>query len=417
MDTTKPVALKVKELIVKVASRCNLNCSYCYVYNKGDDTWRRQPRVMSSETVEALMHTVRRHCERHGLEWFVFHFHGGEPMLCGPAFFVDFVAAARRVLEPAVRPRFMMQTNGTLLDDEWCRLLNELEIGYGISIDGPEAIHDRNRVDHAGRGSYRQVRAGIEAMMRAAAGTNNRHGVLTVIDLAADPIASYEHLKELGVHSADFLLPDSTIDQPPPGFAPGETPYADWLIPIFDRWFAERPMPIRLRLFELIVAQILGSSRKVDYLGAGANEMLFIETDGGIAPSVILNICSPGITDVGANVFTHELDDVLQAELVQQYHLSGQRLCGTCRACPVSEICGGGYLPHRYSAHNGFDNPSVYCADLMKLITHVRCAVGVALPAEKRRPLRLEPLSFEEAKRRLPVASHKGRRASLPLIA
>lgn len=409
--------LKAKELILKVASRCNLNCDYCYVYNKGDDSWRNQPRTMPREVVDAVIAKTRDHCLRHGVKRFIFHFHGGEPLLCGPEFFEYFVAAARRVLRPEVEPVFTMQTNGTLLTDELCRLLYYLEVGVGISLDGPEEINDRHRVDHAGRGSYREMRAGVAAALRTAPGTLNQLGVLTVIDINSDPIACYEHLKELGVHHADFLFPDCTIDQPPPGFAGSEAPYADWLIRIFDRWFVERPVPVRLRLFEVLIAQMLGFSRNLDFLGAGANEMLFIEANGAIAASVILNICTPGLASAGANVLTHDFDDVLRNELVQAYHLSGQRMCATCDGCPVRGICGGGYLPHRYSAANGFDNPSVYCADLMKLITHIRGALEASVPAERRATLRLAPLSFEEARRLLPPRPTARRRGSLPLVA
>jgi uncharacterized protein len=437
--SNQPVPLRVQEAILKVASRCNLNCSYCYVYNKGDESWRDQPRVMSRDVVDALMIRVRNHCARHGLDSFTFHFHGGEPLLSGQQFFVDFVAAARRALEPGIKPLFRMQTNGTLLNDEWCRLLSGLNIGVGISIDGPEEVNDRHRVDHAGRGSYRDVRAGIAAALRGAVGTRRLPGILTVIDLDTDPVAVYEHVKELQVPVADFLLPDSTVDQPPPGFGRSETPYADWLLRIFDRWFTEKPVTVRIRIFEVLVAQILGFQRNVDFMGAGANELLFIETNGAIVPSVTLTVCAPGMTNIGANVLTHELDDVLRNDLVQLYHLSGQRLCDQCSACPVRALCGGGYLPHRYSARNGFANPSIYCADLMKLITHIQRAVADALPPEERRRLGLDDvLAYEAARRLLPAAPEASprlgtssapladelsgprspaRRASLPLIA
>ena len=404
-------SLHVDTLIVKVASRCNLNCSYCYVYNLGDDSWRAQPRVMSTAVVHSLMVRVREHCARHGLERFSFIFHGGEPLLCGPQFFVDFVAAARAALSPTVMPSFVMQTNGTLLSDDWCRLLDELDIGYGISLDGPEAINDRYRVDHAGRGSYRDVRAGIEAAQRRPGG---KVGVLTVIDVEADPIACYEHLKELDISTVDFLLPDATYDKPPP--VRGETVYADWLIAIFDRWFAEKPLPIRIRIFEEIIGEILGAPSTLDCLGAARNELLVIETDGGIEPLGILNICAPGFTKVGANVATHALDDALATELARAYQLSGSRLCATCASCPVGDVCGGGYLPHRYGAGNGFDNPSVYCDDLLKLITHIQNAVVAALPDEARRQLGLAPLTFADARSmRLPPPS-RARGASLPVL-
>src|ERR1700744_954695 len=85
-----------KLLVVKVASRCNLNCSYCYVYNAGDTTYLRQPAVMSQETALAVIERAASHYIHHQLESFVFVFHGGEPLLAGKQFIRFFVEEARR---------------------------------------------------------------------------------------------------------------------------------------------------------------------------------------------------------------------------------------------------------------------------------------------------------------------------------
>ena len=68
-----------------------------------------------------------------------------------------------------------------------------------------------------------------------------------------------------------------------------------------------------------------------------------------------------------------------------------------CQSCPIVKVCGGGYLPHRYSLHRGFANPSVYCRDLTKLITHVRSSVLATIPPKTRRKLKMRPFSYEEA--------------------
>jgi uncharacterized protein len=70
--------------ILKVASRCNLNCSYCYVYNRGDNSWRQRPKVMPDEIYRATVERIRRHCELSGQQTVQIAFHGGEPCLAGP---------------------------------------------------------------------------------------------------------------------------------------------------------------------------------------------------------------------------------------------------------------------------------------------------------------------------------------------
>jgi uncharacterized protein len=102
--------LPFNEFIIKVASRCNLNCDYCYEYNLGDDSWRRQPRFMSLATAEQAARRIREHAERHHLGGVSILFHGGEPLLAGPRRLRELVSTFRAALKPAVRVSFGIQT-------------------------------------------------------------------------------------------------------------------------------------------------------------------------------------------------------------------------------------------------------------------------------------------------------------------
>jgi uncharacterized protein len=384
--------------VLKIASRCNLNCKYCYVYNLGDNTWRDQPPIMSQDVVECFIRRVREHCLSHNLSQFVFIFHGGEPLLAGPSFFEHFVNYANRTLLPEISSLFTLQTNGTLLTKNWCTLFSRLGIGFGVSLDGPRAINDQNRIDHAGRGSYDRVIRGIDIALQ----NGIRPGLLTVIDPLSDPDLIYEHVLSLGIEHIDFLLPEATYEVPPPGYDTESqlTLYADWLIRIFDRWFTQSPAYLRIRIFETIIASILGMPVGLDTMGTDTNEVLVIEADGGIEPIGSLKICGNGFTKIGADVFTHSLDEALDTELARHYVLSGQMLCSQCQGCPIRETCGGGYLPHRYHQENGFDNPSVYCRDLTKLITHIQNTVYDTYEGSGN-PIPITRLTFEEARRLL----------------
>jgi uncharacterized protein len=408
---------QVTLFVLKVASRCNLNCSYCYVYNQGDETWRDQPHKMSPEVVTAVLQRARAHCLRRGRKIFSFIFHGGEPLLLDQQFYIDFVRQAHDILMPDVRPLFGMQSNGTLLTTEWCELLNRLDIGFGISLDGPPEVNDRARVDHAGRGSYEAVRRGIE-IARAFPWRHNwgeRWGILNVIDPTSDPIRCYEHMEELQVERADFLFPDNTYDNPPVRPPGGATAYADWLIAIFDRWFHQHPKRMQIRMFESIIGMVLGRPGLLENMGSQRSNALVIETDGGMEPTPGLKVCGNGFTKLGLNILTHDLESANQAELARTFYLRGETLCATCERCQIKRMCGGGHLPNRYSSVNGFDNPSVYCEDLIKLITHVQRQVHEALPAALRGRLELpvaDPLEVA-ARARGP----RPRPRSLPVLA
>jgi uncharacterized protein len=395
--------MKVQTLVVKVASRCNLNCSYCYVYNQGDYTWQSQPHVMPSAVVSALITRVRAHCLRHGLKHFGLVLHGGEPLLCGEAFFRSFVQEARGQLLPEIQPHFFVQTNGTLLTAQWCRLLLELQIAVGVSLDGTPAANDRHRVDHAGRGSYRAARAGIE-VFRSVAG--RPPGLLSVIDPRTDPIACYEHFRDLQARSVDFLFPEATHERPP-------VPLGDWLIQVFDRWFHESPQTMTIRIFREIMTVLCGGQAVTELAGTQRSELLVVDCDGSIEPIDALKVCGHGFTKVGASVLSDELDDALATTLARQYQLAGSSLCGTCRACQLAPVCGGGQFAHRYSHARAFDNPSVYCHDLMKLITHIQSALCGALPSSLRERLGLGRVSYREVRKSLSGARP---RLSLPVL-
>lgn len=390
--------VRITTFILKVASRCNLNCRYCYMYNKGDESFRSQPNRMDSATVSVLLSRIASYCAEEKLEKVTFVFHGGEPLLAGIGFFRQFIAQATAILGSGIRPAYAIQTNGTLLTDEWLDLFHEFNFQFGISLDGPAAINDRNRINHDGAGSYPLVKQALDQVLLDKRLRRLFGGVLTVIDLSADPLQIYHHWRDIGIKRCDFLLPDATHDNPSPGLSDdgGKTPYADWLIPIFDEWFTSKDTRFSIRIFETIINLLFDPTTGYDGLGGGENGILVIETDGGIEPVDVLKICGPSFTKLGLNVKTHEIRDAYSSELVRLYQKGVAGVCDTCQACPIVKVCGGGYLPHRYSLSRRFANPSVYCRDLAKLITHVRSRVLATIPQRTRRKLGIGPFSYAD---------------------
>lgn len=326
------------------------------------------------------------------------------PLLAGKQFFYNFVSQAKDILLPQVSPIYCLQTNGTLLTEDWLQVFDELNINIGVSIDGTKKINDMYRVDHKGRGSYDRIIKGY-TMARDSQYLKIKPGLLSVINIHADPIETYEHLKTLRPRTVDFLLPEATYDRLPDKKEQdiNSTPYADWLISIFDKWFYEKEKPFAVRIFETYMLAVFGISTGLDTLGETENEVLTIEADGGIEPIGSLKVCGNGFTKLGANVHTHSFDEALTTELAGMYHESGKRLCEKCRICPIREVCGGGYLPHRFSKQNAFDNPSVYCSDLMKLITHIQNKVIESLPHTFTERAKIKPLTFTQLKERMQI--------------
>ncbi|SDS40903.1 radical SAM protein [Actinoplanes derwentensis] len=360
---------------LKVAARCNLNCGYCYVYNKADQSWRDQPAVMSDAVVRATAERLRSHCERSEQPTLRLVFHGGEPMLVGVRRFDRWCRMLRDGLEDLVEVKFTVQTNGMLVDDDWTETFLRHRVVVGVSVDGPPEIHDAFRVDHSGRGSYAAVRSGIECLTAAGLPVS----VLSVAQFGVDPVRTYRHLAGLGACQIEFLLPDHTHDSIPAVRARfGPTPGADFLIPIFDDWWSSGTMDLRLGPFVAISRAILGGPCEVDFIGNNPLGYLFVEPDGSIEGLDVLRVCGPGLAATGRNVLTDDFSDVAAASPMHRtFVFEGPPLPSGCRACPEQKTCAGGYIPHRYAAGRGFDNPSAWCPDLLKTFTHIRNRLGV----------------------------------------
>ncbi|MBC6459332.1 FxsB family cyclophane-forming radical SAM/SPASM peptide maturase [Actinomadura sp. HBU206391] len=360
-----------RQFVFKVQSRCNLDCDYCYVYHLADQSWRRQPKHMAPDTVRAAARRIAEHAARHELDRVKITIHGGEPLLGGRAYLETFLSVMR-ANAPGVALDFSMQTNGVLLDDEMAAFLVDESVIVGISLDGDREANDLHRRFRDGRSSYDLVEDAIRRMTRP----ENREsfgGVLCTVQLAADPLRVWHSLLDLGTPALDFLLPHGTWSSPPPGLRPGDgrTPYADWLIPIFDEWFDAADRPASVRIFEDILNLLLGGVDSYESFGLAPVCLVVVETDGGYEQVDSMKAAYEGAAATGMSVFTESLDDLLGTPgiVARQVGLSG--LHETCRECALVETCGGGLYSHRYLEGSGFVNPSVFCADLYALISHI----------------------------------------------
>src|SRR4051812_37419704 len=138
-------------VVLKIAQRCNLNCTYCYVYNRGDDSWKSRPAIVSNAVVEMLGTRIAEQSSTYGLDKFVVEFHGGEPLLLGKRRFDDLAVRLRRA-SAGVQLVYKLQTNGLLMDEDWLEVFARHQVSFGISLDGPPVLADRFRVMRRGGG-------------------------------------------------------------------------------------------------------------------------------------------------------------------------------------------------------------------------------------------------------------------------
>ena len=363
--------MKIDSVLIKVASRCNINCSYCYVYNMGDKGWTEMPTQISSETILTVAQALKDFAttEKHS---FSVVLHGGEPLLLG-AKKLRVVLEALRSYLPQDNP-IGLQTNGILITEEILDFCSETRTTVSVSIDGPRRIHNKDRVGHSGRGTYEKVIKGLEALRNHKDAKFLYSGLLTVINPQTDPNVIYQFLKHLSPPSVDFLYRDGNHSKLPFGKADfSSTEYGNWLVRLLEIYLSDsKPLPIRF--LDDIIKLVLGGFGTKDGVGLTDYGVLVIDTDGSIAKNDTLKSTFDGADRFTQNwsVFTHSLSEVFNSSEYVKYHKSQQPGSPICHSCPELKVCGGGMTLHRWHNDNGYDNPSIYCADQKLLISQVR---------------------------------------------
>ena len=295
--------------------------------------------------------------------------------------FKTLLAVWREEVSGVAETSFSVQSNGTLLDDEWVETLFEESVRIGISIDGPREFHDRFRVDHKGRGSFDAVVAAIQKLRSHPHGSDVFSNVMAVVNPEVPPGELMDFWRSLDVEGFDLSLPHANYAHPPPRAIAAKS-YGNWMIEFFDLWFDWNRQDRHVRFFENIIRMLFGYPMSTDNIGGKPVGVIVVETDGGIEPTDAFKSCDNGITKLGLNVRTHSFDDLYSIDMVSVLQSGSIALCASCQGCDARNVCGGGYMPHRFSLQNGFDNPSIYCNDLYELVHHISRRVQESMPPE-----------------------------------
>ena len=360
----------INEFVIKVASRCNLNCDYCYEYNLGDLTWKSQPKLMSEETTRVLGARIAEHASHHALATVFISFHGGEVLLLGAARLDRVCQILLEQIASVTEVQFSMQTNATLLSERFVDVIRKHRIAVSISIDGNRTAHDRHRVDHRGRGSYDRVLRGIDLLKTQA--PECLSGLLSVIDVLNEPLETFEAVASHGIEHIDFLLPHYHWDSPPPRPQGDQLAYGRWYWEIYRAWTADTYPGIEIRFLANIVSQLAGGISLYEQMTLSPVTLVVVATDGSIEAVDSIKSTASGRQQLGLNVYSTTFEEALDSKLVRVRQAGEAQLCKECRECRFKKECAGGYFPHRWGGGREFDNPSVYCADLLWLISQIQ---------------------------------------------
>ena len=344
----------ISQLLVKVATRCNIDCSYCYWFR--DAAVYDKPKLMSAEVLQQLLRRIEEHVGSHALADFPIVLHGGEPLLWGVENFHRFAEACRAIASRrGCDIPIAVTTNGVLIDAAWLDCFEAHDISVAISLDGPAHIHDIHRRTFQGTGTH----AAVERAARLLVERDIAVTALAVCNPAYPPRHYVDFFAACGITSYDIMIPDATVDERPPSIAP-------FYNGLFALWMdANRTRPaVNIRIVSDMIAALLGNNSPTEGVGHQPVELCTVMTDGSIEAHDVLRIAGDGFTRTTFNLFAHAIDEVRNEPRWIAARDASINLCEKCRQCAFMNACGGGYLPHRFSRQNGYDNPSVYCDDL-----------------------------------------------------
>ncbi|WCR54297.1 MAG: Anaerobic sulfatase-maturating enzyme [Wolbachia endosymbiont of Ctenocephalides orientis wCori] len=137
-------------IVFKLVERCNINCTYCYVFNGENDDWKSHPPYVKYEIVDKIIQFLVQGCKELNISNINTVFHGGEPLMYKKRAFDELCNNFNKALTPYTELDFALQTNAMLVSNEWIDLFHKHNIKIGVSLDGPKEYNDVNRLDHKG---------------------------------------------------------------------------------------------------------------------------------------------------------------------------------------------------------------------------------------------------------------------------
>jgi uncharacterized protein len=387
--------------IKPIGALCNLDCAYCYYLSK-EELLEQKTRRIADDVLERF---IVDYIAAQDAPEIVFTWHGGEPTLMGLEFFERVVELQAQHVPPGRRISNDLQTNGTLLDEAWCRFLARHEFLVGLSIDGPRELHDAYRPTKGGQSSFDKVLAGARLLQKhgivcSALCTVNRKN-------ARHPLEVYRFLRdELGARFIQFIpcVEPRSFERTAPGFyrehelAPADSPRArpghalsivtewsvdpdDWgsfLAAIFDEWLAHDRARVRVNLFESMLDQLAGRPAHLCTQSPICGKNVAVENDGRVYSCDHFVYPEYELGRIGERPLAELVFSLRQLEFGLAKHNS---LPSECRKCPYLKLCWGECPRTRLlKTRPGEGNLSYLCSGWKHFYAH-------AVPRAPRRPV------------------------------
>lgn len=341
---------RVRLVVIQATSLCNLNCRYCYVPDRINAT------VMDDRTLEAAIAKVLR--SPLADEQIEFLWHAGEPLVVGRPFYERATELIKRHNHRRLEVQQTIQTNGTLLDPDWCRFLLAEGFNVGVSIDGPAWLHDAQRPNWSGRGSHAKAMQGV-ALLREFGIPFGALCVLTAKSLEV-PDELYGFFSTAGFDWLGFNVEEAEGVHLASSLAAAamEASYRRFIDRLFDLWrqdanrFVIREFRDTLAIVERKRADPLAVRRPAE---TRPMNTITIRRNGAISTGApeFASTRDPQFNDFDfGNINDIELDEVLRDPHYRDFERAiNASVQGCADSCAFFDLCGGGYLSNKHAEH------------------------------------------------------------------
>jgi uncharacterized protein len=335
---------------------CNLKCKYCW-FNPLDQS---KVELMPPELLEKLVQDYAR-ADDSGSYQFIWH--GGEPLMAGRQFFETALELQEKYM-PDSPVKNVIQTNGTMLTQEWASFFAEHKFKVGVSIDGPKELHDSNRITPRGLGSHERI---MENLVRARE-LGLRFSVIATISKAnvECPDQIFRFFADNAITSFGFnMVFELDPSGKPMPYSISNDEYANFQNQIFDLWLLEDDSRIRVRHIDSIIHGMLGLPVRSCIYAGTCERFLSISSNGDVYPCERL-------TDSArlGNLYEKSMSAIVASAEYGRHSQMTRALPQDCQECRFLRICRNGCTHHRTSGKLYF------CEGRKAVFTHIEKALG-----------------------------------------
>jgi uncharacterized protein len=371
MDTSSKIHKYNREFqvfIKPVGAICNLSCSYCYYVDKKDIHPQKSLKTISPEILETCIIQL---IESTHAPYVLFSWHGGEPTLAGLDFYKHVVDLQKKHNHLNKKIINGIQTNGTLLDDEWCRFFAKEGFMVGLSMDGPENMHNTYRVSKIGKGSFYNVLDAYWLLKKYQITTE----ILCVVNAlnVQDPLEVYRFFKSLGAGYISFLPlveRDAECSNGVSGLTVPPGAFGDFLVQVFDEWVENDIGRVKIQLFEEALRAAFNQDHTLCIFKKTCGGVPVLERDGNFYSCDHYVYEAYRIGNIAGSHLTDMLESPRQIQFGDNKYES---LPGFCLHCEVLHMCHGECPKNRFvQTPDGQDGLNYLCTGYKKFFRHIQ---------------------------------------------